>query len=79
MTDKTEENGQEPLVISNDKVIARLEELRRNQAQGQQVLAQKQQEIAQVQQTLLRIAGAIQALEELANVVEIEKVEIAET
>ncbi len=59
-----------------EKIIARLTELRENQQKGLAILTEKRRELAELEQTLLRIAGAIQALEELANVVDIEDVKV---
>lgn len=71
-----ENNSNEPLIITNDKITARLGELRQEQAKGLQILAQKQQELGDLQQTLLRIEGAIKALESLINVVNLKRVEL---
>lgn len=71
-----ENNSNEPLIITNDKIIARLEELQQERAKGLQILAQKQQELGDLQQTLLRIEGAIKALESLINVVNLKQVEL---
>lgn len=71
-----ENNSNEPLIITNDKITARLEELHQEQAKGLQILAQKQQELGDLQQTLLRIEGAIKALESLINVVNLKRVEL---
>lgn len=64
------------LIISNDKIAVRLEELRQEERKGIRILAQKQQELADLQQTLLRIEGAIKALEDLINVVDLKRVEL---
>lgn len=71
MTEQSNSNG---FAISNDTVTARLEELQQERAKGLQILAQKQQELADLQQTLLRIEGAIKALEDLINVVDLKRV-----
>lgn len=60
--------------IPRDKITARLEELQQEQAKGLQILAQKQQEVMDLQQTLLRIEGAIKALGDLINVVDLKRV-----
>jgi len=49
----------------NDKIDNRLEELKKEFADGQALLAETEQKKNNLEQTLLRIAGAIQALEEL--------------
>lgn len=71
MTEQSNSNG---FAISNDTVTARLEELQQERAKGLQILAQKQQEVMDLQQTLLRIEGAIKALEELINVVDLKRI-----
>jgi prefoldin subunit 5 len=43
----------------------RISELRDEQQKGQQMLAELDGRVAELRQTLLRISGAIQALEEL--------------
>lgn len=64
------ENGN----VTVDKITTRLNELQQEQAKGLQILAQKQQELGDLQQTLLRIEGAIKALEDLINVVDLKRV-----
>lgn len=48
-----------------DQMEKRLEELKSELAAGEKLLADLQAKQASVQQTMLRIAGAIQVLEEL--------------
>lgn len=48
-----------------DQMEKRLEELKAELAAGEKVLADLQAKQASVQQTMLRIAGAIQVLQEL--------------
>lgn len=64
------ENGN----VTINKITARLEELQQERSRGIQILAQKQQEAMDLQQTLLRIEGAIKALEDLINVVDLKRV-----
>ncbi|WP_224241984.1 hypothetical protein [Hyalangium gracile] len=48
-----------------DQMEKRLEELKAELASGEKLLAELQAKQASVQQTMLRIAGAIQVLQEL--------------
>ncbi|MCG8422782.1 MAG: hypothetical protein MJE77_33115 [Proteobacteria bacterium] len=48
-----------------ERIEARLGELRREFASGQQVMAELQRKQAELHETLARIGGAIQVLEEL--------------
>ncbi|RDE52160.1 MAG: hypothetical protein DVS81_02715 [Candidatus Accumulibacter meliphilus] len=50
-----------------EKIEARLEELREEYASGQKVMTELQNRQAELHQTLLRISGAIQVLEELSK------------
>ena len=54
----------------NEKINQRLAELRNEYQGGQQLLQELQQKQANLEQTLLRIAGAIQVLEEIQVVEE---------
>jgi len=49
----------------NDRMIERLDELRQELVLGEQRLRELERERTDVQQTVLRIAGAMQVLEEL--------------
>jgi hypothetical protein len=49
----------------NDRMIERLAELRQELVLGEQRLRELERERTDVQQTVLRIAGAVQVLEEL--------------
>jgi predicted nuclease with TOPRIM domain len=51
----------------DDRVQARLEELRAEFETGQRRLAELETQRAQLTETLLRISGAIQVLEELGS------------
>ena len=51
--------------IANDKIEHRLTELRSEYASGQKILADTENSLANMRSSLLRIAGAIQVLEEL--------------
>jgi len=48
-----------------EKIQARLRELREEYASGQKVMAELQNRQAELHQTLLRISGAIQVLDEM--------------
>jgi len=49
----------------NDQINKRLEELKKEFANGQEMLAETERKKSNLEKTLLRISGAIQALEEL--------------
>ena len=51
----------------NERLRARLEELRAEFAKGEQTLSDLESQTANVRTTLLRISGAIQVLEELSG------------
>ena len=51
----------------DDRLEARLSELRAEYAKGEQTLADLESKIANVRATMLRISGAIQVLEELTQ------------
>lgn len=51
--------------MTNDRIEARLAELRAERDRGEEMLAEMQQRQAALRDTLLRIQGAIQVLEEV--------------
>jgi hypothetical protein len=53
--------------MANEKLLARLEELRAEFAKGERTLSDLETQTANVRATLLRISGAIQVLEELSQ------------
>ncbi len=62
------DNGSGPIL--DERITKRLAEPRAELQAGQNLFAQRQTEQAQLQQAILRIAGAIQVLEELSRPVE---------
>ena len=59
--------GEEGNMTDKAQLDQRLQQLREEYNKGQQMLAELQAQEADLQQKLLRISGAIQVLEELAN------------
>jgi uncharacterized coiled-coil protein SlyX len=53
--------------VVNDKIQARLEELRTEYARGRETLEDLETQVANVRATMMRISGAIQVLEELTE------------
>jgi hypothetical protein len=58
--------------MSNERLQARLSELRREYAVGEGRLRELVQQESALRETLLRISGAIQVLEELGSAAEVE-------